>query len=158
MPDDWQDNLLQGPPGRPQHPDFMKLSGIVLKHDGPTSDPVTKAQFSFEDTVNAVIDLDTLTYMARGRAQIFMAQVGLNPGNLRLLAAIASAWCDAFLVGVEWERNLLGAIAAAAVSDDEVEFAEKPCSDCGLRLYQDDDGDWHDEFGRPHMCNNPEGT
>lgn len=150
---DWQDELLQGPPGRPQHPDFMKLSEIVLRHDGPTNDPVTKEQFSFEDTVNAVIDLDTLTYMARGRAQIFMVQVGLDLGNLPLLAAIASAWCDAFLVGGKWEQKRFLANTVVPVDQTEVEFADEPCPVCHLRLYQDDEGDWHDEFGRPHMCN-----
>lgn len=98
------EDLIAGPPDRPQHPDFMKLSAIVLEHDGPTTDPTTMENFSMEETIEQVINNESLTYMAMGRAKIFMVEVGL-PMDMRVLSALASAWVDAFLVGNEWQRE-----------------------------------------------------
>lgn len=99
--------LLGGPPGRPQHPDFMKLSSVVLKHDGPTTDPATMHIFSIEERIAQEVDFETLTYMCKQRATTYLGQLGLGT-DAKMLAVVASAWVDAFLIGVEWERAAHG--------------------------------------------------
>lgn len=104
MPDDdWTDDLLKGPPERPQHPDFMKLSEIVLRHDGPTSDP-TAERLDLDAKLTEYIDPETLTYMAMQRSMMFMAMVGIT-STPQMVAAMSSVYLDAFLVGIEWERK-----------------------------------------------------
>lgn len=85
-------------PGRPDHPDFWRLSETVLKLDGRLAEDPT----AFESTVGEVVDLETCTYMAKQRAMRVMMHLGIDfdtTTGRQLLAALASAWIDGFMVG-----------------------------------------------------------
>lgn len=101
---DFFGDMLRGPADRPDHPDFWKLSDIVLRHDGPTTDPTTKHLFSMQERIAQEIDVETLTYMIRNRAGTYLQLMGLDDRNPVMVALVSSAWLDAFLVGVEWQK------------------------------------------------------
>jgi hypothetical protein len=83
-------------PGRPDHPDFWKLSQIVLRTDGRLeADPD-----AFRSTVSSVIDLESLTYFARQRV------MRLFPGQPeRSTIALMSLYMDAFIMGAEFDHE-----------------------------------------------------
>lgn len=93
MPDQWQ------VPGRPQHPDFMKLADIVLALDARSlEDHETMEQLSA-----GVIDLESLVYMASQRCQRQLAHIGIT--DVRVLSAMGAAFLSAFITGALYERK-----------------------------------------------------
>src|SRR4051812_38164089 len=89
------DDLLRDPnhPDRPQHPDFWRLSEIILELDGKFSE---EGMENFDDFVNGEVDLDSIMYMAMQRA------LRLRGRNLGSISAI---YVEAFLVGRRFERR-----------------------------------------------------
>jgi len=79
-------------PGRPDHPDFWKLSAILLGMDADASDTE-----GFEKAV-AHVDPRSLTYTAMQRAQ--RTYRGDNPDAI---LAIAATWLDGFIAGSRWQ-------------------------------------------------------
>lgn len=97
------DDILNDPrfPDRPDHPDFWKLSEIVLQLDGRSNDEA----FSVEGTASEVVDLESLTYMAIQRiAQLHDAleETGhrTHPSSL-----MTTCWFEGVIVGVMLERR-----------------------------------------------------
>lgn len=91
--------------------------------------------------------------------------------DLTLAAAIGHAVCYAIEDDSGWVRRVLVdteldaaihrfypiATRLAGLHENietmqVIDFSGEPCLVCGLYLYQDDEGDWHDEHRRPHMC------
>lgn len=108
---DFFDGLLGGPPNRPQHPDFMKLADILLRHDGPTTDPTTMENFSMMDRIAEDIDPEVLTYMSQARAAVYLRMVEQELGtpiSSSHLVSMAGSWVDGFLVGIEWQKAQRG--------------------------------------------------
>lgn len=89
---------LQDPsfPGRPTHPDFWKLSEIILQMDGKFAED---APTDFEEFIDKEIDPTSIIYMAIQRADRLQ---GRNVGS------IAALYMEAFIVGRRFERRYGG--------------------------------------------------
>ena len=80
-------------PDRPQHPDFWKLSEIIVKLDH-----IAETE-GWEAAMGTVpVDIRSMVYMARQRAA--MAQDMLSPGDEKERLAIL--WMDAFAAGARY--------------------------------------------------------
>jgi hypothetical protein len=89
-------------PDRPDHPDFWKLSEIVLGLDGAIEEAErTGGSDVFHDLATEHCDLRSQLYMATQRVQRFLLELG--PVDGAMLAA--SAWIDGFQVGVRFGRK-----------------------------------------------------
>lgn len=87
---------LQDPrfPGRPQHPDFWRISEIILQHDG---DATEGGKGLDEIAAEVPVDPASLLYHARQRA-------------LRMLGggaptAMVTMWLDGFLAGARFGKQ-----------------------------------------------------
>lgn len=87
-------DVFPGPSNRPDHPDFWKLSDVVLQLDGKTEDP----GFDFPSFLSEIIDPKVLAYMAMQRAML----VTSDPMSWPVLAGM---WIDAFCAGREWANR-----------------------------------------------------
>lgn len=83
-------------PDRPQHPDFWRMSEVVLGQD---ADSGAK---TLEEVVGDLVDFPSLEYMAAQRA----AQLRRH-SHLSEQAAIAAmaAWLTGFAAGAEFQRR-----------------------------------------------------
>lgn len=97
------DDIMGDFPARPDHPDFWRLSSIILGFDASMDEASTEEERSkvFETWLAKVIDGDSLAYMAFQRA---MRGLEINTGgeviaNVRGLVLLSSAYMEAFLVG-----------------------------------------------------------
>jgi len=76
--------------GRPDHPDFWKLSEVLLSMDAETDTPG-----GFEKAVaDANVDVASLTYVALQRAR--RAYLGDDPA---VTMAFCAVWLDGFIAG-----------------------------------------------------------
>lgn len=85
-------------PDRPQHPDFWRISEVVLQHDGDA----VEAGRSMEEIVKDTVDLESLTYFAMQRAGTYCQAMGL-PKDFETL--VGSVWMDAFMAGARYEER-----------------------------------------------------
>ena len=102
--------LHDGPAGRPDHPDFWRLSQQVLRRDGAAQEAKGK------ETRDAVwdrfmaevgIDTDSLMYMAAQRA---MRVLGITTTDelvlhSRSLSALTVVYLEGFQMGAEYEHD-----------------------------------------------------
>jgi hypothetical protein len=79
-------------PGQPQHPDFWKLSAIVLKMDADSQDKGVE-----EVMAEMGFDADSMVYVAKNRCGLFLQVLGLPPNGL---VPLQSAWVDGFVAGM----------------------------------------------------------
>lgn len=97
--------------GRPDHPDFWKLSDVLLKMDSgldPANPNEEEKEAQFHARLAEIgVEVDSLVYTATQRAMRalgvttqmeFMAHVGE-------IARLTSIWLDAFAAGVFFERG-----------------------------------------------------
>lgn len=91
-------------PNRPDHPDFWRLSEIVMGMDAwlDVAKPENR-QDVFQKIVTDVIDIRSVTYMADQRALRAMMFLGV-PREYQ--AATAAMWLEAFIMGVKYARGL----------------------------------------------------
>lgn len=87
-------------PDRPTHPDFWRISEILLANDGDA----TEGRRSIPEIVTAVVDVESLTYAAKQRARIACEALGL-PTSDGWVAKLASVWIDAFTAGATFEQR-----------------------------------------------------
>lgn len=80
-------------PGRPEHPDLMKLSDVILKLDGRA----TEGGESFEAIVGDVIDVKSLSYMAQQRIRWAYPNISEEGAS-----AMAAMFLNGFLAGFFW--------------------------------------------------------
>lgn len=81
-------------PNRPKHPDFQRLSEIVIELDAtPRPD--------FELYLAGFIDPESIRYMAHGRSLLVLRNMGEEP-TITKLAAFGATYLDAFLAGYEF--------------------------------------------------------
>lgn len=85
-------------PERPTHPDFWRMSEVILQHDGEA----TEGDQSMEEIVKDTVDLQSLTYFAMQRAGTSCQKMGLPEA---LAPALASVWMDAFLAGTKFQKR-----------------------------------------------------
>lgn len=112
---DTPNSMFDGPPGRPDHPDFFKLSSIVLGLDA-SIDPQTMTEDEMEAAFVARmealnIDRASVAYMATQRAFRVLGitdprQMLINPDLMQRAAQVGGAWLDAFAAGAMYERGL----------------------------------------------------
>lgn len=91
---------LAGPAFRPEHPDLMKLTEIVLQLDGAA----TEGGQDFEDMIAVAVDPKSLAYMAMQRAMRAtgaktQAEVARDHRNI---IRLASVYHEAFLMGFKY--------------------------------------------------------
>lgn len=96
-------------PARPQHPDFWKLSDVILQLDSQGE----AESDAFATAVGEVVDMESLQYMAYQRAlRVHAVANGIDPRDGRIprelvegpenqqaIIAIVSAYMEAFIVG-----------------------------------------------------------
>jgi hypothetical protein len=85
---------------RPTHPDFGLLSEIVVGNDNRSRHP----EFDYRTYLATIIDPDSATYMATGRAKLMLAALGPLVSK-RELARTASVYLDGFVHGAEFARR-----------------------------------------------------
>jgi hypothetical protein len=85
-------------PSRPQHPDFWRLSEVVLKLDGDS----TEGRRPLKASAEGRIDLASLAYLASQRVGLLEQRVGELPDNVR--ASLAAMFLTGVLTGIEFER------------------------------------------------------
>lgn len=96
-------------PHRPDHPDFWRLSEILLQLDAYGSEPrVRTAQYVSKrqkDPVTSLfehtIDPDTLVYVATQRAMLARGRIG----DLPMEQSVRAAWIDGFMIGVRYQER-----------------------------------------------------
>lgn len=96
-------------PNRPDHPDFWKLSDMVLKYDGrfeAAADHDEKERI-WKEAVSAHIDSDALIYMGFQRA---IRALGVDtPGEVAKhfseLAKLTTLYAEGFVFGAEFEAS-----------------------------------------------------
>lgn len=99
-------------PNRPDHPDFWRISDILLELDADINleTPSSEIEARFKKRLEEVgIDEESLHYSAMQRAFRAMGveTVGdiLTGSNLPLVTAMMGCWVEAFQVGVLYERK-----------------------------------------------------
>ena len=90
-------------PGRPDHPDFWRLSELVLQLDGQA----TEAGMQLDEMVAGVIDPASLGYMAVMRAMKLVGAEtrGQLAAKQREVARFATLYHEAFILGVRFEAK-----------------------------------------------------
>lgn len=111
---DWTDDFLNSSqfPNRPNHPDFWRLSEIVLQLDAA----VLEDGVTVDSEVEKEIDVASLNYMAEQTAlrvlQVLVDQVppplrpAVVPGMMQeLVPLIDAAWKSGFVVGSRFQTR-----------------------------------------------------
>lgn len=93
------DSPLNDPrfPHRPQHPDFWRLSEIVLRHDAVSQDELAMILLLGEH-----LDNESLEYMALQRGLVAAQRLGLNREGAVM---IGTAWMTGVLAGIEFQKK-----------------------------------------------------
>lgn len=98
------DDLLHDPhfPDRPNHPDYWRLSEIVLQLDAQT----LVDEVSIEDQVAKDVNIDSEFYIAVGRALRFRAKMdGPIMSPTEFTAFCTALWTEGFLVGCRFQQR-----------------------------------------------------
>lgn len=85
-------------PKRPTHPDFWRISEVVLQHDGEADE----GNQSMGEIVKDTVDLESLTYFAMQRAGMTCQRSGLPDA---LVPVLGSVWLDAFMAGARFQQR-----------------------------------------------------
>jgi hypothetical protein len=85
---------------RPDHPDFRLLSEIAIGNDNRSLQP----DFDYRTYLAMIIDPDSITYMAAGRAKLMLSALGPLMSS-KELARASSMYLDGFMQGVEFARR-----------------------------------------------------
>jgi hypothetical protein len=85
-------------PDRPTHPDYWRISEILLANDGDA----TEGGKTIPEITAAVVDIESLTYVAKQRAGLMCQALGLDP---RLAIYLSTAWIDAFTAGATFQER-----------------------------------------------------
>lgn len=87
---------------RPDHPDFWRISEILLTNDGAIEAAVDKER-EWLDRAGAVVDVESVAYMATQRANRLFGPPA--PASAALHTAVAALVIDAFVAGVMFEQR-----------------------------------------------------
>lgn len=102
------DDVFGAMPNRPNHPDFWKLSEIILRLDGALeAAPPNKKQEVFAALVAKRVDPDSLSYVALNRA---LRALGITSkedvaGSQKLMAICSAMYLDGFTAGCEFSAK-----------------------------------------------------
>ena len=90
---------------RPNHPDFWRLSNIILQYTGEVeanAENPEAQQLAWTDFVGRVGDVHSLTYMATQR--VMRAFGRPTPETVTICAAAATLWLEGFYAGARFEQ------------------------------------------------------
>lgn len=90
-------------PHRPDHPDFWRLSELVLQMDGRAIEDPARAQKMVAD----IIDPHTLAYMATQRAMLLLGvqtQQQAAPRRTEIMR-LASVYYESFILGARYQAR-----------------------------------------------------
>lgn len=94
------DDVFGARSARPNHPDFWRLSEIMLKNDGrmeaasdADKEPV------WQTTVSQFVDINSLSYLAVNRAI-----KAAGPKRLELIPVLSALFLDGFIAGCEFTK------------------------------------------------------
>jgi hypothetical protein len=88
-------------PGRPQHPDFWRISQVATQADGQSREGGQSTQ----EIMSAVVDPQSVRYAAEHRALRVQAAMFAGAPDPRLTAVLTSLWLDGFLSGARFEQE-----------------------------------------------------
>jgi hypothetical protein len=93
-------------PKRPDHPDFWRLSEILLGYDSGMDTATDKDEF-WESAVAAVINPQSLMYTAMQRAsRVFnITTVEDLRAHAKEVAIFTTVWCEGFLLGSDFQTR-----------------------------------------------------
>jgi hypothetical protein len=103
------DEVFGARPERPAHPDFWRISEVVLSNDAPMEearDNEEKNRAWMARTTD-VVDVESVTYMAGQRANMVADQAGAGLSarqRFSMVTALATVWIDAFVAGAMFQR------------------------------------------------------
>src|SRR4051812_22099653 len=97
------DDVFGSFPGRPQHPDMTALSEILLALDAKSYD--MGAEGSFAEFLGGFVDPGSAVHVAQQRALRSLARLSPRISQQELMAALAGAWLDAFMVGYRFHEQ-----------------------------------------------------
>lgn len=105
---DAMDEVFGKRPKRPDHPDFWRISEILLANDGAMDEAQGQDEKDREwrRRTGAVVDIESVTYAGIQRAMRVGSAIdprGFLPIKAR--AAIAALWVDAFVAGAMYEQH-----------------------------------------------------
>ncbi len=111
-------------PHRPNHPDFWRMSEILLGNDGAMDEaPDEMKESIWRDRVASVVDVQSVTYMAVQRA-LKLSGVNSNPfrqdtpQEVARKAQGAALFIDAFVAGVMFAQRGNFIVLATGGSDE----------------------------------------
>lgn len=81
-------------PDRPQHPDYWRLSEVLHKMDGDSTEGGKPA----DEIIASFADPDSVAYAARQRSLMMQKMTGIPAEVLEVV------WLDAFTAGVSFEK------------------------------------------------------
>lgn len=84
-------------PNRPDHPDFWRLSEVVLQLDGAIDEAEDK-EAVWERVVSDIVDIPSLEYMAEQRA---LRAVG-SAAPVALITKLTALYLDGFCAGAKF--------------------------------------------------------
>lgn len=86
-------------PDRPDHPDFWRMSDVVLKLDGRMQEGGTEE--TFVESIAESIDMDSVMYMAQERCSILLEQMG---APMALLPMLMTTFMTSVVTGIEFQK------------------------------------------------------
>jgi hypothetical protein len=103
-------DFIEGPKARPDHPDFWRMSEIILQLDGRLEDAKTDEDREriFLEVVREHCDVDSLMYMGVQRAmRVIKAQTGLDViEHFETMGWLVTVYVESFIAGMEYQRRL----------------------------------------------------
>lgn len=89
---------------RPDHPDFWRISEIVLANDGRMDDtPPSRKEQVWKETTGSVVDIESITYMASQRVIRLLGPP--TPASVKMHSAVTALVIDAFVTGAMFEQR-----------------------------------------------------
>jgi hypothetical protein len=124
-------DLFGSYPGRPDHPDFAKLSEIVLQQDGRSYDA------DFDTHMARFVDPDSLGHMARERSRRIADGLASNLTMEDMVSAFSALYLDAFMLGYLFHERKVR-------YETESMLTASLASDCSLASERSSNilGDW----------------
>jgi hypothetical protein len=95
------DDVFGNRSNRPVHPDFWRISEVVLANDAPIEEASTdtEREQAWRVRTGLVVDRDSVTYMAIQRSLRVDREA-----PLAVRGKYATLWIDAFVAGAQFER------------------------------------------------------
>jgi hypothetical protein len=105
----WIQDAFGDMPQRPDTPEFWALMEIIYKFDGRVVEAQGEdaKEAAFTSAFEGIIDPKVVAYTGFQRALrvLNITTRGEVMANMATVAAIASAWMEAFAMGAQWQKR-----------------------------------------------------